>query len=258
MLNIKQSLLAAAMGVASVNALADGFYLSGSLSYNEMDDTYNDGSFTQQFITGPGTAIPAGVVLPVGTAVGWNTDVDSGAGANLAIGWQMNQLRFEAEYAYASHDVDSHFNVMAAGIDLSNEDAGVLVSGLPGNLGISVADLVADGAGDFTADYLFINAFYDFDISWTLKPYIGAGIGNAWVDVEYNPSGVGIIDDDDSVFAYQVMAGLNYWCSEQLSFFGGLRWRQTDDIEVRADLLPASFEIENESWLAEIGARWKF
>ncbi|WP_066960198.1 outer membrane protein [Microbulbifer sp. Q7] len=258
MLNIKQSALAVAVGLASANALADGFYLSGSLSYNDMDDTYNDGSFTEAFFTGPGTTIPAGVALPAGTAVGWNTDVDSGAGANLAIGWQMDELRFEAEYAYASHDVDTHKNVMAAGIDLSNEDAAVLVSGAPGNLGISVADLVADGRGDFSTDYLFFNVFYDFDASWTLKPYIGAGIGNAWVDVEYNPSGVGIIDDDDSVFAYQVMAGLNYWCSEQLSFFGGLRWRQTDDIEVNADLLPASFDIENESWLAEVGVRWSF
>ncbi|MCQ3830038.1 outer membrane beta-barrel protein [Microbulbifer elongatus] len=258
MFTIKQRALVIALGLASANSLADGFYLSGSLSYNDMDDTYNDGSFTEEFITGPGTNIPAGIALPAGTAVGWHTDVEGGAGVNLAIGWQMDQWRFEAEYAYAGHDVDTHRNVMAADIDLGNEDAAVLVSGAPGNLGVSVADLVADGRGDFSTDYLFVNAYYDFDSSWTLKPYIGAGIGNAWVDVEYRPSGVGIIDDDDSVLAYQVMAGLNYWCSEQLSFFGGLRWRQTDDIEVDADLLPASFEMENESWLAEIGARWTF
>lgn len=258
MFSSKQKLLAIALGLASANTLADGFYVSGSLSYNDMDDTYNDGQFNREFFTGPGTTIPAGVVLPAGTPVGWKTEVDSGAGVNLAIGWRMDNLRFEAEYAYSSHDVDTHRNVMAAGIDLGGEDAAVLVSGAPGNLGVSVADLVADGRGDFSSDYLFVNAYYDFDVSWTLKPYLGAGIGNAWVDVEYNPSGVGIIDDDDSVFAYQVMAGLNYWCSEQLSFFGGLRWRQTDDIEVRADLLPADFDIENESWLAEIGARWTF
>lgn len=117
----------------------------------------------------------------------------------------MDCLRFEAEYACASHDVDTHRNVQAAGIALGSEDAAVLVSGAAANLGISVADLVADG----------------------------------------------------SVFAFQVMAGLNYICSEQLSFFGGLRWCQTDDIEVSANLLPADFDIENQSWLAEIGARWK-
>lgn len=258
MLQKKPFVLAVALGLCSSVANADGFYVSGTLSYNDMDDTRNDGVFTQEFITGPGTTIPAGVALPAGTDVGWSTDVDSGAGVNLALGWRMDALRFEVEYAYASHDVDSHSNVVAAGIPLGSEDAGVLVSGAPGNLGISVADLVADGQGEFTADYLFFNAFYDFDAGWALNPYIGVGLGNAWVDVDYSPSDVSIIDDDDSVFAYQVMAGLNYQCSEQLDFFGGLRWRQTDDLEVNANLLPAEFDIENQSWLAEIGARWSF
>ncbi|WP_078083986.1 outer membrane protein [Microbulbifer mangrovi] len=258
MLQKKSLALAIALGIASSAVYADGFYVSGSLSYNDMDDTVNDGVFTREFITGPGTTIPAGVALPAGTDVRWRTDVDSGAGVNLALGWRMDALRFEAEYAYAKHDVDRHFGVSAADIPLGSEDAGVLVSGAPGNLGISVADLVADGRGDFTADYLFVNAYYDFDAGWSLNPYIGAGLGNAWVDVDYSPSNVSIIDDDDSVFAYQLMAGLNYQCNEQLEFFGGLRWRQTDDIDVNSKLLPASFEIENESWLAEIGARWTF
>ncbi|MFV8780823.1 outer membrane protein [Microbulbifer sp. SA54] len=250
--------LAIALALSSSAVMADGFYVSGSLSYNDMDDTRNDGVFTQEFITGPGTTIPAGVALPAGTDVRWRTDVDSGAGVNLAVGWHTPNMRFEVEYAYAKHDVDRHFGVSAAGIALGAEDAGVLVSGAPGNLGVSVADLVNDGRGDFTADYLFFNAYYDFDAGWALNPYFGLGIGNAWVDVKYRPSGVSIIDDDDSTLAYQAMLGLNYDCSEQLKFFGGFRWRQTEDIEVDARLLPAEFDIENESWLAEIGMRWAF
>ncbi|MBB5210489.1 outer membrane protein [Microbulbifer hydrolyticus] len=250
--------VAVALALSSSAALADGFYVSGTLSYNNMDDTINDGVFTQEFITGPGTTIPAGVALPAGTDVRWKTDVDSGAGVNLALGWRAGQMRFEAEYAYASHDVDRHYGVSAAGIALGDEDAGVLVSGAPGNLGISVADLVNDGRGDFTADYLFFNAFYDFDAGWALNPYLGAGIGNAWVDVDYSPSNVSIIDDDDSVLAYQLMAGLNYQCNDQLEYFGGLRWRQTEDLEISSNLLPANFEIENESWMAEVGVRWSF
>lgn len=258
MLHRKSLALAIALGLGSSAVYADGFYVSGTLSYNDMDDTFNDGVFTREFVTGPGTTIPAGVALPRGTDVSWRTDVDSGAGVNLALGWRMEAVRIEAEYAYAKHDVDSHAGVTAAGIALGNEDAGVLVTGAPGNLGVSVADLVADGRGDFTADYLFVNAYYDFDAGWSLNPYVGIGIGNAWIDVDYSPSNVSIIDDDDSVLAYQLMGGLNYQCNEQLEFFGGLRWRQTDDIDVNANLLPAAFEIENQSWLAEIGARWTF
>ncbi|GAA5525820.1 hypothetical protein Maes01_02393 [Microbulbifer aestuariivivens] len=242
----------------SASASAEGVYVSGNIGYSDMDDTKTSGSFSSDFTTGPGTSIPAGVSLPAGTRVGWDTSVDSGATYSLALGYQINQFRIEAEYASARNDVKSHDGVGAAGIDLTAEDAGVLVSGAPANLGVSVGDLVAAGEGEFDSRFLFANVYYDFDLGMALTPYVGAGIGNASVDVSYSPSGVTIIDDDDSVFAYQLMAGATYQMSEQLSLFGGLRWRQTDDIQVDADLFDAEFEVQMDSLVAEVGTRWKF
>ena len=54
------------------------------------------------------------------------------------------------------------------------------------------------------------------------------------------------------------MAGLNYLCSDQLTFFGGLRWRETDDIGVESSLIPANFSLEIENFIVEGGMRWSF
>ena len=258
MLNKKVLFSAVAATVISATAQAEGLYVSGNIGYSNMDDTDTSGSFSSDFVTGPGTTIPAGVTLPAGTNVGWDTKVDSGTTFSLAVGYQIDQFRLEAEYASTQNDVESHDSVSAAGIDLTGEDAGVLVSGAPGNLGVSVGDLVAAGEGEFDTSFLFANVYYDFDLGTALTPYIGAGIGNASVDVDYSPSNVTIIQDDDSVFAYQLMGGVNYMVSEQLTMFGGLRWRQTDDIQVDADLFDAEFEVQMDSLVAEIGTRWQF
>ncbi|MBY6211618.1 outer membrane beta-barrel protein [Microbulbifer agarilyticus] len=250
--------LALAVSAISISAQAEDFYIGGNIGYSDMDNTATSGSFSSEFVTGPGTTLPAGVALPAGTDVGWNTNVDSGTAYSLTLGYNMGQIRFEAEYARSMNDVDSHSNVSTAGIALGSEDAGVLVTGAPDNLGVSVADLVADGRGEFDASYLFANVYYDFDLGSPFKPYIGAGIGNADVDIEYRPSGVTIINDDDSVFAYQVMAGINFDATEQLTVFGGVRWRETDDIRVNAELFDARFDMEMSSFVAELGTRFNF
>ncbi|WP_237057492.1 outer membrane beta-barrel protein [Microbulbifer sediminum] len=242
----------------STAAAAEGIYVSGNIGYNDLDDINTAGSFSSDFTTGAGTSIPAGTPLPAGTGVSWDTSVDSGTAVSFAVGYGVDQWRFEAEYSTASNDVDSHGSVSAAGIPLDGEDAAVLISGQQENLGVTVGDLVAAGEGEISADYLFVNAYYDFDMGSALTPYVGAGIGNAMVDVDYSPSGVSIIDDDDSVLAYQFMGGVNLALSDQLELFGGLRWRQTDDLSVGASLFPAGFELEADTFLAEVGTRWQF
>lgn len=248
---------------ASSQVLADSsLYVSGSAAYNDMDDTGSVGWLTDEFVTGPGTEVPAGVVLGPGTNLRWDTDVDSGWGVNLALGWRANSARFELEYAYTENDVDSHSGVTIAGIAIDSEDAAILISDAEENLGVTVGDLVADGGGEFTTDYFFVNAYYDFD-GWDDKwaPYVGVGLGWAWLDADYSPSSIDILDDDDDGYAWQAMLGLNYFCSDQLSIFGGVRWRESDEMVIRTgsdSLVPALFEVDNENWQFEVGVRWHF
>ncbi|MEM9234986.1 MAG: outer membrane beta-barrel protein, partial [Pseudomonadota bacterium] len=91
-----------------------------------------------------------------------------------------------------------------------------------------------------------------------ITPYIGAGIGVGFVDVDYSPSGVGIISDDDTRFAYQAMAGASYAMTEQTALFGEVSYRGTTDVEVTTVLFPGELDIENRGVTAEVGVRFTF
>lgn len=250
--------LAVLSAMAAPAALAQqGFYVEGSLGLGILGDSDNNGTFSGDFTTGAGTTIPSGTVLPDGTPVGWSTEFDTGLAASLAAGLRLGVMRAEAEVAYQGNDVDTHRGVTAAGIDLSTEDAGVLVTGAP-NLGTSVEDLVADGQGKLRTTFLMANAYFDVPTNSPVTPYIGAGLGIGFVDVEYSPTATEIIDDQQTAFAYQIMAGLAFEATEQAEVVLGYRYRATSDVEVDASLFSAEFDIENASSVLDIGLRYTF
>lgn len=231
--------------------------VSGGVTF--LGDSDNEGAFNGPFTTGAGTNIPAGTVLPDGTPVGWTTEFDTGWTVSGAIGvrWLPN-IRSELEVAYQDNGVDTHNGVAAGGIALDGEDAGVLITG-SGNLGVSVGDLVADGQGSLDTLFIMANTYYDFgDPSWIVRPYIGAGVGVGIVDVDYSPSAVVIIDDSQTEFAYQAMAGLSTNILPKTELFGGYRFRATRDVETDVSLFNASLDIENQAHVVEIGLRHTF
>jgi OmpA-OmpF porin, OOP family len=116
-------------------------------------------------------------------------DNDYGVGASVGYtpgpnGNITDAMRFEFEYFYRSNGLDS----------LSNRG---------GNQSLS---------GDLTSDTYMVNAYYDINTHTRLTPYVGVGAGLASVNLEQKGLG---IDDTDSRFAYQVMAGLG-WQPEML------------------------------------------
>jgi hypothetical protein len=126
-------------------------YVSASAGFNFQADSDNAGAFTRDFVTGDGVAVPAGTILPAGTTVGWTTEFETGLFAAAAYGWRFaDTFRIEAELSYASADVDTHVGVQAGGGALGAADAAVLITGSPA-LGVTVADLVADGQGDISS-----------------------------------------------------------------------------------------------------------
>lgn len=234
----------------------EGSYIAATLGYNNQDDSGNQGIFTSDFTTGQVTGVNPPLNIPAGSAVGWNTQLDSGISYSLAYGWHISGTRFEIEYALSDADVSSHTDVSAAGIDLGAIDAGVLITGNVGDLNTSVADLVADGRGEIESETLYLNAFYDFGENSGITPYVGLGIGYSFVDVLYAPSNVGIINADDNVFAYQLIAGASVEISDTTTLFGNIRYRKSNDVSVPSQLLPASFDVNNESILFDLGIRF--
>lgn len=198
------------------------------------------------------------LTIPAGSPVGWDTSFDSGTALNLAAGTSVQSFRFELEYSQTDADVDRHTGVSAAGIDLTNIDAGVLLSDNVGDLGISVGDLVANGQGSIETQSLFLSVLYDFENSTKFTPFIGAGTGYSNIDVTYNPSDVEIIDADDDVFSYQVSGGVSYALTDNFKVVGSVRYRISDDAELGSSLLPADFDVENEILMFDIGVRYEF
>lgn len=240
-------------------ATAQEQYVSGSAGFSFQSDSGNSGALTRDFVTGEGVAVPAGTVLPSGTDVSWNTEFDNGYFLSGAYGWRLNEnFRVEGEIAYSSNDVDTHTGVTVGGGAIGAADAAVLITGSPA-LGATVATIVADGQGDIKTLSYAVNGFYDFPLTQDgITGYIGGGLGWSEVEVNYSPSGVGIVSDKESALLYQFMAGANYPLGEGTELYGGYRYRATEDVTVDSSLFPASLDIENQSSIIEFGVRYSF
>lgn len=234
-------------------------YVSGSAGFNFQTDSDNAGAFSSDFITGDGVAVAPGTTLPAGTSLGWTTEFDTGLFLSAAYGWRLNDVfRVEGEISYTSADVDTHTDVTAGGAALGAADAAVLLTG-SAPLGVSVADLVADGQGEISTVGYAINGYYDFAIQNTpFTAYVGGGVGVAEIDVEYSPSATPIISDKEMVGFYQLMAGASYAVSDNTELYTGYRWRQSGDAETESSLVPATLDIENASHIIEAGVRYSF
>ncbi|MGJ3230609.1 MAG: outer membrane protein [Oceanicaulis sp.] len=261
------SRLAAGAALAAA-AAAPGFaqqYVSGSAGFNFQADSDNSGAFTRDFVTGDGVAVPAGTTLPSGTALGWTTEFETGLFLAAAYGYRFDAgmanggaFRLEGEISYTSADVDTHTGVTAGGNALGAADAAVLITG-SAPLGVTVADLVADGQGDVTSLGYAVNGYYDLPIQGTaFSAYAGLGVGIAEVEVDYSPSATPIVRDTEMVGFYQVMLGGSYAFADGVEGFAGYRFRQSQDAETDSVLVPASLDIENTNHILEVGLRYSF
>ena len=255
--NLAKAAVFAGASLMSATAAAE-FYVAGSYGIVDQDDSSNKGNFTSDFTTGTVTGVNPPLTIPAQSPVGWKTEFDRGDQWTLALGWKIDNFRVELEYARSASDVDTHKGVSAAGIDLTDIDAGVLISGNVGDLGVTVGELVANGRGEIETDSFFLNGYYDFENESAFTPFVGVGIGTTTVDVEYAPSGVPVISDDDSGMSYQAIVGADYEITEALDVVLSIQYVTGDDATVSSSLLPAKFDIENESISYRLGLRYTF
>lgn len=249
----------AAFALVPFAASAQEWYAGGYIGTNVQSDSDNSGQLTSDFTTGNGApAVPTGTVLESGTPVGWSTEFDTGVAYGIEAGLRYdNGFRSGVEIALTSADVDSHEGVNVGGAGLDGVDAAVL-TGSAEQLGASVGAVVADGRGDIENLAVFANAYYDFNRDGQFQPYVGGGIGFSQVDVTYNPSGVGIVEDDETKFAYQLRAGATYKVTDNFEGYAEYTYRATDDVEVDVDLFPGTLDIENRQNLFTVGVRYRF
>jgi opacity protein-like surface antigen len=131
---------------------------------------------------------------------------DTGWGVGLTGGYDFGTWRLEGELVYRANDVKEFSD----------------------SAGSSPLD------GDVSSTALMVNAYYDFrTISPSVIPYVGAGIGAAFVTADVTDpdpvSGGKVLDDDDTVFAYQLIAGVAFPVSKELAIDLNYRYFGTTD-----------------------------
>lgn len=96
---------------------------------------------------------------------------------------------------------------------------------------ISGFGVTLPGAGDVSVSALtfMVNAYYDIDLGSSITPYLGAGIGFAYLDVDSDSSAVLIVHDSSTEFGWNIMAGASYAISETIDLSLSYRYLGTLD-----------------------------
>lgn len=150
------------------------------------------------------------------------TELSTGLAILGAVGYDFGNWRSEFELSYRTNSVDVHNSSVA------------------GDLNGATGDLMAFAA--------MINAYYDFENESNYTPYLGAGVG--WASLDYDGYGVtgnaNVVNDDDSVFAYQLMGGFDYQFSEHLKGIVEYRYFGTSDPEFTTNVGATSNDTDTE------------
>ncbi len=144
-----------------------------------------------------------------------------------ALGMRLSpQMRLEAEFSYRKADI-SDANIAGAGT-------------------LTVGD-------HLKSTILFANAYYDFDVPWTIQPYVGGGLGYAWHEGQISDasSTISSISSEDTSFVWNIAAGAKYRPRTDLAFTAG--WRYIDSF---TDLELGPQEIDYDTHEFRIGMEW--
>lgn len=137
-----------------------------------------------------------------------DTEFDSGTGFGITLGRTFEPMRAELEFTARMNDVKSH--------SLNGSPT------LPGS------------KGEAKSNAFMVNGYYDFVNESSFTPYVGGGIGIA--NVKFDNFGVDpipdVLNDDGTVFAYQVMAGADVKVSDAWKLFAEYRYFRTSEVDV--------------------------
>lgn len=223
---IVMAAVAAAFLPASVSAQDYGYsdvYYDLRLGGSSLSDANN---------TGPG----------VSSGINVESEFDTGFVGEIAVGSEFPS-GFRAEFAlgYSQYSVGDLTII---------EDGGIGVF-------YGVGDLdgtTAAGDGDVGAFTYMVNGYYAFG-NGVIQPYIGAGIGGAYLTADVSVLGAEIVDDSANVIAYQGIAGLEFRISSSVAIGARYTYFATTD-PTFTDALGVDFDSEVQSHNAMMTIRF--
>ena len=170
------------------------------------------------------------------------SEFDTGFVGEVAIGREEPfGLRYEVALGYAKFDIGNLTIIQDGGI---GTNAGV------GDLdGLSVR-----GNGYVDAFTYMLNAYYAFGVG-DVRPYVGAGLGGAYVSADISALGAKIADNGEHVLAYQGTAGAEYRLSSNVVVGARYTYFGASDPTFR-DALGVKFDSEVQSHSAMLTIRF--
>ena len=160
--------------------------------------------------------------------------VDGSFGYSGALGYKFSVFRVEGELVHVKNDLDS-------------------------GSGLSSAE------GELSQTNFFANGYTELPFIPIIKPYIGAGLGLATVDVSglrVTTSDIIESGDNDTAFAYQLMAGVRADPPiTGLSLTAGYRYLSLNEISVSARNIvkDAALNIDGDAnHIIEVGLMYEF
>jgi OOP family OmpA-OmpF porin len=145
-------------------------------------------------------------------------DHDYGFDGALFVGYDLGAFRLESEVSYRQADLDAFENIIA----------------IPSTSGPHPVGL-RDGFGSTSALAFMINGMLDFGDDDGLSGFVGGGVGMARVNYSnlraFEDTGT-FLDDSDSGFAWQVVAGLRQAISDNVDVHVRYRFFNAGDISL--------------------------
>ncbi len=149
------------------------------------------------------------VTNAAGTTVEGTLETDKGYDFGAVVGYDFGAFRLEAEASYRESDVDSFSStaaILSAGAGTARAPGGSYAIG-----------------GDANALSFMVNGLLDFGDDDGLQGFVGGGAGIARVDVNAIYASPAWLDDSDTGFAWQALAGIRAPLSDNWDI--GLKYR---------------------------------
>jgi opacity protein-like surface antigen len=218
------AMIAAAWTSAAAAAADSGWYVGGQAGASFLEDAENSGS---------------GSDITSRTKNGYSLSGAAGFGFG-------NGLRADGEFGYRRHGFDS-LQIRADG-------------GLGAAFGVgSLNGSTLKATGHLSALSLLGNLWYDVDLGSGVKPYLGGGLGAARISAtNIAVSGVTIVNGGDTVFAFQVGAGVGYEIFPAATLSLDYRYFRAADPTFKDLVLGTSFRSEYRVHDVRLGVRYQF
>jgi outer membrane protein OmpA-like peptidoglycan-associated protein len=141
------------------------------------------------------------------STTGFTSSFDTGWAALGTVGYAWSNWRFELELGYRANDIDDIFFQGKRGV-------------------VHLTD-----SGELNEFSQMLNAVYDIPVGSKLTLSLGAGAGGDYImykdDVLHQPALA--LHDNDYVFAWQLIGGLNYALGERTELFVDYRYFNAED-----------------------------